>query len=251
MKNNVKCGQVVFRFSILSSTMDFARRLALMNYPEGTAVIAEEQTAGRGTKGRSWHSARGLGLYVSFIFRPQTSLLNLIPLSAGLAAAEAVQKLSGVEVRLKWPNDLVADGKKLGGILCEGVKKGHQPGWTIVGLGVNLNHQAEDFPHEIRGLATSLFLLTGKRWSPEELFERLGLELQFWYNNLKEGQNSLLLENYKSRLSFKPGQSLVLKTQEGEISGQFLGIEERGGLRLRFGSNEKTFYSSEIIKVLT
>ncbi|MCX8161030.1 MAG: biotin--[acetyl-CoA-carboxylase] ligase [Candidatus Saccharicenans sp.] len=249
--DNFHPGLPLFRFALAFSTMDIARRLAGLNFPEGTAVMAEEQIAGRGTKGRSWHSARGKGLYVSFILRPSTRRLNLLPAAVGLAAAEAIQNLSGVRVNLKWPNDLVFRGQKLGGILCEGGISSGNNSWTVAGIGINLNHRQPDFPRELSGQATSLFIITGKTWTALELLDQLGSSLKIWYNVLEKGQKDFLLASYLKRLSFHPGQKLQLRTGDGELEGQFLGLDEEGGLRLKVGSETKIFYASEIIRVFS
>ncbi|RFT16956.1 MAG: Biotin-protein ligase [Candidatus Saccharicenans subterraneus] len=249
--NNFFPGQPLFIFSLAFSTMDIARRLAGLNFPEGTAVMAEEQLAGRGTKGRSWHSARGRGLYVSFILRPSPRSLNLLPAAVGLAAAEAIQRLSGARVSLKWPNDLVVRGQKLGGILCEGSSSAGKNSWTVAGIGINLNHRQADFPRELSGQATSLFILTGKNWKAMELLGQLGSRLKVWYNAVEKGQKDFLLASYLERLSFHPGQKLLLRTGEGELAGQFLGLDEKGGLKLKVGSETRIFYASEIIRVLS
>lgn len=244
-------GRPLFIFSLAFSTMDFARRLASLNFPEGTAVLAEEQISGRGTKGRVWHSVRGKGLYVSFVLRPSSASLNLLPLACGLATAEAIEELTGVRTSLKWPNDLVYQGKKLGGILCEAGSSGPQLSWTVAGIGVNLNHRPHDFPGQLSGLASSLLLITGKTWKPPELFNHLGQRLKVWYNNLEKGQFYSILINYLKRLSFRRGQRLLLRTPEGELTGQFRGLDEKGGLILKAGSETRTFYASEIIKVFS
>lgn len=249
--NNFSAGQPLFIFTLAYSTMDIARRLASLNFPEGTTVMAEEQLAGRGTKGRSWHSARGRGLYVSFILRPSPRNLNLLPAAAGLAAAEAIQVLSGVRVSLKWPNDLVVREQKLGGILCEAGSSGGKNSWTVAGIGINLNHRPADFPRELSGQATSLFIITGKTWQAMELLDHLGSRLKVWYNILEKGQKDFLLESYLKRLSFHPGQKLLLRTGEAELSGQFQGLDERGGLKLQIGSETRIFYASEIVRVLS
>lgn len=251
LSEKINFGNLTFRFTQLASTMDFARRLAELNFPEGTAVLADEQTAGRGTKGRSWHSAHGKGLYVSFLLRPSLASLNLLPLTIGLASAEAIFNLTGIDIRLKWPNDLVFEGKKLGGILCEAGTSGQKSAYTIAGIGINLNHSPEDFPPELSSLATSLFIITGKTFEKESLFELLSKSLQFWYNNLEKGQVNSITDQYQRKLSFTAGQRLILRSQEGEIEGQFQGIDQNGGLRLKLGQEIKTFHASEIIKVLS
>lgn len=240
-----------FIFSLTSSTMDFARRLAGLNFPEGTAVLAEEQIAGRGTKGRSWHSARGKGLYVSFILRPVTSCLNLLPAAVGLAAAEALEEVAGLRINLKWPNDLVHQGKKIGGILCEAGSSGRNSTWVVAGIGLNLNHHQKDFPPEISALATSLYLITGKSWNRDWLLAPLCLRLKVWYNLFEKGLIDSILQNFEGRLSFHRGQRLLLRTGEGELAGEFQGLEERGGLKLKVGPETRIFHASEIVRVLS
>ena len=145
-------GAIVHRFETVPSTNDAARALALQGAAHGTAVLAKEQTRGRGTKGRAWHSPAGLGLYASFILRgPGGGALpspHLIPLAAGLAASDAVLETSGVECGLKWPNDIVHGGKKLGGILSEGVSGGAGGDFAVVGIGLNVGHGPDDFPED-------------------------------------------------------------------------------------------------------
>ncbi len=132
------------------STNDVAKALAAEGADDGTVVVADEQTGGRGTKGRGWHSAPGLGLYASVILRPGRSDIALIPAMAGVAVAEAVRAAAGIEARLKWPNDIVWRGKKLGGILSESAFRGDEVGYVVVGIGLNLRHRRADFPADIR-----------------------------------------------------------------------------------------------------
>ncbi|MBC7348760.1 MAG: biotin--[acetyl-CoA-carboxylase] ligase [Candidatus Aminicenantes bacterium] len=251
LSEDYRFGHPLFIFSLAFSTMDFARRLAGLNFPEGTAVLAGEQISGRGTKGRSWHSARGKGLYISFLLRPTTSCLNLLPVVAGLAAAEALEELSGVKVKLKWPNDLVHRGKKIGGILCEAGGPGQPSTWVVAGIGLNLNHRQADFPPEISGLATSLYLITGKSWNRDRLLALLGSRLKVWYNKLGEGQTNFILKSFEWRLLFHRGQRLLLRTREGELAGEFQGLDERGGLKLKVGPETRIFHASEIVRVLS
>ncbi len=185
-------GNDIRRFESLPSTNDTARELARAGAAHGTVVVADAQTRGRGTKGRSWHSPRGLGLYASFILRwdgPDgfRAPFSLLPLAAGLAAADAVRDAAGLEARLKWPNDLVHGRKKLGGILTEAVFAAGRPGFAVVGVGLNVNHGEADFPGGIRETATSIRLATGHESDREALLASLCLGLERWYNPLVQG----------------------------------------------------------------
>lgn len=145
-------------FTEVTSTNDLALSLALAGEPEGTVVLADVQTAGRGRRGRSWYSPPGTGLYVSTFLRPRRSSepLSLLTLAAGVAVADAVRASSGLPVELKWPNDLVVGRpwRKLGGVLCEAAGAGQTVDAVIVGIGVNVAQTT--YPSDVAARATSL-----------------------------------------------------------------------------------------------
>ncbi len=150
-------------FPEVSSTNDIALRLAETGAPEGTAVLADVQRAGRGRRGRIWFSPPGAGLYLSCVVRGgRGAALPLVSLAAGVATAEAVVAVTGLPVGLKWPNDLVIGRpwRKLAGILCESTGIGTQPDAVVVGIGVNLRSAA--YPAELAGVATSIEVELGR-----------------------------------------------------------------------------------------
>ena len=131
-------------FDRVSSTMDVLHELAGAGAEAGSAVLAGEQLEGRGSRGRSWHSPPG-GLWLSVLFRPRVVQgLEVISLRAGLAVAEAMQPLVSEPLQLKWPNDLILQGRKLGGVLCEARWQGESLGWVGVGVGVNVKNRLPD-----------------------------------------------------------------------------------------------------------
>jgi BirA family biotin operon repressor/biotin-[acetyl-CoA-carboxylase] ligase len=142
------------------STNDDARRLAQSGAPEGTVVLADGQSAGRGRLGRSWDSSVGVGLYLSILLRPAEPVerIGRYPIAAAVAVGAACRKLAGERVVLKWPNDVLAGGAKLAGILTE-MRQGSLAADLVVGIGINVNHEATDFPETLRGAATSLRIL--------------------------------------------------------------------------------------------
>lgn len=227
-------GDVVHRLISVTSTNDAARDLALAGAAHGTAVVAAEQTRGRGTKGRDWHSPPGLGLYASFILRgpgdgPVPSL-HILPLAAGLAAADAVLAAAGVAVRLKWPNDIVHDGKKLGGILSEGVSGGAAGGFAVVGVGLNVGHGPDDFPAALRDSSTSLRLIGARPVSVESVFGELCRSLDCWYNALARGERGLVVGAFEARTAFPSGEPVRVTTAEGTWSGVCRGLDADGRL---------------------
>ena len=164
MKIEIDGGRFIWLEST-GSTNDHAIALAKDGAPGGTVVAADTQSAGRGRLGRKWVSPAGVNLYFSIILRPELSAKNipLVTLMCAVEAASAIKAATGAEVKLKWPNDLLLDGKKLGGILVEGHIKGAQVEFVVAGLGININSREEDFPAEVRDIATSLFIASSRK----------------------------------------------------------------------------------------
>jgi BirA family biotin operon repressor/biotin-[acetyl-CoA-carboxylase] ligase len=156
----------VHLFARAGSTNDIARALAEAGAPEGTAVLADEQTAGRGRSGRPWSSPPGVGVWLSIVLRPDAlASPGLLPILVGLAAADALDPfVRPATVAIKWPNDLHLAGRKLAGILCEGSWDGVRPGSVVAGIGINVLHSIDDFPAELHDVATSMRIVAG--WSP-------------------------------------------------------------------------------------
>ena len=143
----------LMRFERVSSTMDVVHELAEQGAAAGTMVIAGEQLTGRGARGRTWHSPPG-GLWMSVLYRPPVlGALEVISLRVGLALANALDPFAPAPLQLKWPNDLILLGRKVGGILCEARWQGGEPGWVAVGVGLNVRNQV---PAELEAVATSL-----------------------------------------------------------------------------------------------
>ena len=153
-------GNPLIELETTISTNDALAMLARKGAAEGTAVVAQTQTCGRGRQHRPWHSPPGLGLYLSVLLRPPwpASESGVLALLAGVAAAAALTQLGVPGVTLKWPNDVLAGGKKICGVLVEPVLKGDHIEFAVVGLGINVRHRAQDFPPELLGTATSCAL---------------------------------------------------------------------------------------------
>jgi BirA family biotin operon repressor/biotin-[acetyl-CoA-carboxylase] ligase len=227
-------GSIVHRLETVPSTNEAARVLALQGAAHGTAVLAKEQTRGRGTKGRFWHSPAGLGLYASFILRgPGGGALpfpHLIPLAAGLAASDAVFEAGGVECGLKWPNDIVHGGKKLGGILSEAVSGGAGGDFAIVGIGLNVGHGPGDFPEAVRETSTSIRLAGGRPVAVEAVWTALCGTLDGWYNVLARGDKEKVIRTFESRPAFPRGAAVRVETAEGTFEAKYLGLDAEGRL---------------------
>lgn len=170
--NTVFAGKLHYA-PVTASTNTNALAAAKVGAPHGSVFFADEQTAGRGRGGHTWHSAPGDGLYVSVLLRPTlpASTLPLLPLAAGLAAASAIQQATSLAIDLRWPNDLLIGPRKLGGILVEARTESALIAHAVVGIGINVHHRA--FPADLATPATSLDLETGTRNSRQPLLVAL------------------------------------------------------------------------------
>lgn len=217
----------------VDSTNLVCKRMALGGAPDGTVVIADAQTAGRGRLGRSFQSARGLGLYLSILWRPETPPQQWMALPAlgAVAAVRAVECVCSAQVQIKWPNDLVHGGKKLGGILTESVLLGCGAA-VVLGIGINVSHRAEDFEGEVRGMAASLETVTGRSVSREELAAALVEELDALRREAFD-RPQLWLEEYRRRC-LTVGREVQVITPDAVRRAEALAVDETFGLQVRY-----------------
>ncbi len=242
----MEIGAKINRIKSCPSTNDLAKELALAGEEEGTVVIAEEQTEGRGLKGRKWYSTRKKGIYLSVILRPPHSSISLLPLVAGLAVADAVFDSIGLRVRLRWPNDLIWGKKKLGGILCESGFSGNKANYAILGIGLNLNHGRDDFPEEIRHQATSLKLISKEDMDNNSLLRNLWPALNHWYGGFLQEEEEKIICHFQENSILPLGKEITLVAESGEVSGIYRGIDTQGGLILESRGKRRSFFSAEI-----
>jgi|SRR5438309_1466722 len=226
-------GKRIYHYFKTASTNSIALRLGHAGEPHGAIVLAEEQTGGRGRAGRSWHSEKTSGIYMSALLRSQISpiVAPVITLVAGLAVRDAVQEETGVAADLRWPNDVLADGKKFSGILTEMYAEPSQVRFVIVGVGINVNHTA--LPAELTGIATSLRLVTGKPVSRLQLLVRLLHHLDSYYNRfLAEGAQPILAR-FAEVSTYACGKRVRITTGGESYVGTSDGLEPNGLLRVR------------------
>jgi BirA family biotin operon repressor/biotin-[acetyl-CoA-carboxylase] ligase len=246
----MKIGTIIHRVKSCSSTNDLAKKKAEEGAEEGTVIMAEQQTKGRGTKGRNWYSAKNMGLYASAILYPENPDISLLPLMAGLAVKEAINESLSVSVGLRWPNDLVWEEKKMGGILCESDFVGNRLNYVILGIGLNLHHDPEDFPEDIRLQATSLKMITKREVSEERLLQSLWKALSQWYRLFTQGQGTKIAQSYERISLLRPGQKLKLENEKEEFTGVYRGIDARGGLILEEKGIRASYFSAQIKAII-
>lgn len=242
-------GATIHRCTSCPSTNELAKRLAREGTAEGTIVIAEEQTKGKGTKGRIWYSPPGKGLYASVILRPSCSDLSLLPLAAGVGCVEAIQDATGLEVALEWPNDIIHDGRKLGGILCEGDFLGNVVDQAILGIGLNLGQKKGEFPPSLRSTATSLRLALGREVERAALEAALWPRLDYWYAAFARGFREAIVQAYESRLAVPTGAVIAVRSGRETLSGLFRGIDPRARLKLERDGKVDLISPAEIVAI--
>jgi len=191
-------------------------------------VLAEEQTAGRGRAGRSWHSERGAGLCVTVLLRPKLSPVQapLLTMLAGLSAHTAVLAQTGLAAELKWPNDLLLNGKKLGGILTEMYAEPNAVRFVIVGIGINVGQ--EKFPGELAGTATSLRKETGRSHSRLEILVKLLSQFETDYNRFLQEGAGYVVRRFELVSSFANGKRVRVDTGRETFVGTTDGLSAEG-----------------------
>jgi BirA family transcriptional regulator, biotin operon repressor / biotin---[acetyl-CoA-carboxylase] ligase len=226
-------GKRVYHFFKVDSTNRVAMDLGHAGEPEGTVVIAEEQTAGRGRAGHSWHSERATGIYVTLLLRPMISPVqaSLLTMMAGLSAFSAIRAQSDLEADLKWPNDILVHGKKLGGILTEMHAEPNQVRFVIVGIGINVNQ--EKLPADLSAIATSLRAETGRPQSRLELLVRLLRQFETDYNQFIASGPESVIRNFEAVSSFTRGERVRVTNGPESFAGVTDGLSPEGFLRVR------------------
>ena len=231
----------------IGSTNDRARALLATPDGEGVAVVADEQTAGRGRRGRAWLSPRGVNVACSVAVRPRLTANDAWQLAAaaGLAARSACGRLASTE--LKWPNDVVAaDGAKLGGVLVETTVAGERVTSAVIGIGLNVNWRREDMPDELASAATSLADLVGRPVDRVELLGALLDELDAEIVALEAGASPL--ERYRAACATL-GTGVALETPTGPVAGRAVDIDARGALVVETGTGTVAVASGEIVRL--
>ena len=235
-------------FESLDSTNTYLKKRAAEGAPEGTVVIANAQTAGRGRMGRSFASAPGLGIYMSMLLRPDSGAECIGSLTAGAAVAvcRAIERVCGVAPGIKWVNDLFLKGKKICGILCEGSVKADGAEYVVMGIGLNVITRPQDFPGELRGTAGSLYSQTGIVYERGKLISAIISELCAMYETWKPDP-SALLDDYRRRCFVLGSTVEVSPLTEGVFTADAVDISGDFGLVLRLPDGSvRTVHSGEV-----
>lgn len=234
-------------FDSLPSTNDRLREMARQGAPHGTVLVADQQTGGHGRMGRPFHSPAGMGVYLSILLRPECPAGELMHLTcaAAVAMCDAVEHAVGFRPGIKWTNDLVCGKKKLGGILTElGLSNRGNADFAIIGIGINCTQQPHDFPPEIRDIAASLSMVTGK---PEDCF-RLAASMMDALWRLDLSQKDDILHQYRKDC-ITIGQEISLVRGETIRHGKALDVDENGALIVAFSDGASEAINSGEVSV--
>ena len=228
-----RLGQNIHYEESVDSTQKIALQLSLDGVPEGTVVIAEEQTSGRGRMARTWFSPKYTGVWMSVVLRP-----NLLPQKApqltlvtAVAVVQAIEEIASLKPQIKWPNDILINGKKITGILTELQAESDRINSVIIGIGMNVNQELEGYPEELRTIATSLRIETGKVINRAELIKLVLAKLEYLYDlYLTEGFYPIkqLWESYAVSI----GKMITARMLQGDLYGKALGITDDGALMM-------------------
>jgi BirA family biotin operon repressor/biotin-[acetyl-CoA-carboxylase] ligase len=221
-------GRNFLYYPSVTTTMDVAREEAKAGASEGTVVVAEEQTAGRARLGRIWINPPGV-VAASIILHPEMRQLIRLTMVASLATSRCIDKATGLKTTIKWPNDVLVNGKKISGILTESALRGQSVDWAVIGIGINVNFDPKAYP-EIAEIATSLSVELGKKVSELEVLLHLLNELEFFYSALRRGEP--IYQQWRDKLETL-GRVVQVKTGTELEKGYAESVDEDGALLLR------------------
>ncbi len=238
---------VIERHAVVTSTMDVCRERAERGAATGLVIVADAQTAGRGRAGRAWFSPPGQSLYLSLLLRPHPSLIApaVWMMAGAVAVASAIEQMmpAALPPRLKWPNDVLLEGRKVAGILLESAFHSAQMDYAILGIGVNVNTTFDDAPEDVRARATSLRLAHHRLFEREVVLARLLEQCAVW---LSADRAPALLHAYRARLDTL-GKPVTLQIGEALVRGFAEAVRDDGALIVRTAEGLRAVTAGEIV----
>ena len=248
-----RVGQALHCLAQVDSTNTYAKKIALEGAPDGSVVVADEQTAGCGRMARPFQSPAGKGIYLSALLRPQLPPLELLPVTAlaAVAGCDAVERVCGLRPQIKWTNDLILGKRKLGGILTEMALEGESGRlqYLVIGIGLNVLEQPEDFSPEVREVATSLSQALGRTVSRPQLAAAEIQELDRLYTALERGELEPYLQAYRADCVTLGKEVQILKRDGPREQVTALDVDEQFGLVVRRGNRQTDVIRSGEVSV--
>ena len=235
-------------FPTITSTQHAIKRLAQQDAPEGIVAVADEQTEGRGRRGRFWHAPASKNLLFSVLLRPELKPgdVQLLNLAAGLAVRSVLKDQYMVDARLKWPNDILVNGRKICGILSEAAGEPDRIYYAVTGIGINVNFTEEDMGEDVKNIATSIKIEKGHTVPRPLLLSQILHSFSSYILDLKkmDGKEKLL-SSYRKECD-TIGREISVMQDEEKFTGTALGITEQGALIVRVGEKEKIFAAADV-----
>ncbi|TCO71336.1 biotin--[acetyl-CoA-carboxylase] ligase [Marinisporobacter balticus] len=248
-------GNKIYHFESIDSTNTIAKKLATEGAIEGTIIIAEEQSGARGRLGRNWVSPNGTGIWMSMILRPNIEPMEATKITQITAAAVAlaIKKVTGCDVGIKWPNDIIINKKKVCGILTEMSAELNCVNYIIVGIGINVNMNLLDFPEEIRPIATSIKSCVGESVSRKKIVTEILHKFEELYLDFVVHKNIEKSMNICKKYSVTLGNQVKIKNRNKEIIAQAIDLTEDGQLLIKneLGEIEKVLSGEVSVRGLT
>ncbi|MFC4768962.1 biotin--[acetyl-CoA-carboxylase] ligase [Effusibacillus consociatus] len=243
-----RMGQHIVHLKVVDSTNVVAAKLADEGEPEGTLVISDQQTGGKGRRGRPWFSPPGTGIWMSLVLRPQLPMAHApqLTLVAAVAVSQALTEVTGSQAGIKWPNDILFDDRKCCGILTEMNMESEEITSVILGIGINVNQVRSDFPEEIQGIATSLREITGHPIPRASVVQRILEKFETLYDQYVENGSFACIRDQWKKQSITLGRHVSAATSRGIITGVAVDIDEMGALVVETEQGQQKVYSADI-----
>ncbi|WP_445492230.1 biotin--[acetyl-CoA-carboxylase] ligase [Niallia sp. 03133] len=242
-------GRSIYYEETVESTQKIAHKLSIEGAENGTLVVAEEQLGGKGRLNRQWHSPKFKGIWMSLLLRPNIPLMHApqLTLLTAVAVVQGIEEITGVQAQIKWPNDLLINGKKVTGILTEMQAESDRIQSVIIGIGINVNQELGDYPEDIQSIATSLAIETKEIWNRAQIIQAILMQIEKLYTLFLENgfyPIKLLWESYAVSI----GKKVTARTLAGNMQGIALGITDDGVLLLKDENGETHhIYSADIL----
>ncbi|MCI7107644.1 MAG: biotin--[acetyl-CoA-carboxylase] ligase [Lachnospiraceae bacterium] len=239
-------GCEIYYYDSIDSTNTKAKELAEEGHPAGTFVVADRQIAGKGRRGRAWESPHGTGIFMTLLLKPDINPNNasMLTLVAAMATAGAIRRVTGADAQIKWPNDIVIDGKKICGILTEMSAQFDYINHIVIGIGINVHN--EFFPEEIAETASSLLLTCGKRFHRADLIEAFLEEFEKYYAVYLETEDMEGLYKEYNQMLVNMGRQVKVLDPKEPFEGKAMGITRKGELIVDTWESRKLVSSGEV-----
>ena len=239
-------GRKLYYYDTIDSTNIRAKEIALKE-PEGTVILSEEQSSGIGRLGRMWISPKGKGIWMSIILKPEIEPMNVSKIAlVGAAAVNKALESMGIDSGIKWPNDIIKDRKKIGGILTEMSCEMNMVNYVVMGIGINVNLEIEDIPDDLQEKATSLKIATNKVINRKILLANILNHFEKLYMEFKDGNISSTIEICKKNSVLLGEEVRIIRGKESRI-GKALDVNLEGQLVVQFDNNViENIFSGEV-----